>query len=324
MKKIGISLIILFLSIQANTQNSPDIMGLYNLGSSSPAGGSHLFVLENGNYAITYFGGVQNGKWKNTQGNIYEFTPNLNESTFELSGRYNKDLKNKTKIFFNSFENSETFIQLRTAPEEKYTMQRVFNKGANCFSYPYVNTFKTTANSVSFMSIQHNDDDTNPSIITIKNQEGYNDFIVNFIEVDSYEAEPFLVTFKENKLYFKDGNFSDRSPLNEEGEDIQFIKSMIKMEANRDTIYFNPSYNMFGQFVGNKGRQNIHEHHVFNEQKDAFIDTKYYVEGQENIKSDDSFENMAIIYAYKVLKNYTKESVKYKINKKALFHVNCN
>ncbi len=324
MKKNGILLIIIFMSNLAYAQNSPNIMGLYNLGSSSPEGGSHLFVLENGDYAITYFGGVQTGKWKNIQGNIYEFTPNLNESTFELSGRHNKDLKDNTKIFFSSFENSETFIQLRTAPEEEYTMQRVFNIGANCFSYPYVNTFKTTANSVSFMSIQYGDDDTNRSIITIKNPEGYNDFVVNFIEVDSYEAEPFLVTFKDGKLYFEDDDFSDCSPLDEEGEDIQFIKSMIEMEANRDTIYFNPSYNTFGQLDGDKGQQDVHEHHVFNEQKNAFIDTQYYVEGQENIKSDDSFENMAIIYAYKVLKDYTKESVKYKINEKSLFQVNCD
>jgi hypothetical protein len=317
-------IIMVIMSNLTSAQNGTDISGVYNLGSSSPEGGSHLVVLENGDYAITYFGGVKTGKWKNTQGNIYEFTSNLSESTFELSGRHNKDLKDNTKIFFSSFENGETFIQLRAEREEPYTMQRVFNEDANCFSYPYVHTFKSIANSISFMSIQFGDDDTNHSIITIKNPEGYNDFVVNFIEIDSYESETFLAEFKDDALYFEEDDFSDRTPLDAESEDIQFIKSMIEMEANRDTIYFNPSYNVFGQLDGDEGQQDILEHHVFNEQKNAFIDTEYYVDGVEYINSERSYEDMSIIYAYNVLKEYTKKSVKYKINEKSLFQVNCD
>lgn len=310
----------------ANAQNSPNIVGQYNLGSSSPEGGSDLFVLENGNYAITYFGGVQTGKWKIIEENFYKFSPNIRESKFELFGRYNKDLKGNIKIFFNGFENSETFIQLRTEKEEDYIMQRVFNIGANCFSHHYEHTFRTIANSISFMSIQYGDDDSNRSIITIKNPEGYNDFVTNFIEVDSYEAEPFLTTFKDNKLYLgNEGDFSERTPLDEHGEDVEFIKRIIDMESNRGTIYLNPSYNMFGQLDdGDESQQDIYEHHVYNEQKNAFIDNEYYVEGAENIISDDTFENMSILYAYNALKEYTKKSVKYKINEKSLFQVNCD
>ncbi len=312
------------MSNLANAQNVPDIMGLYSLGSSSPEGGSHLFVIENGNYAITYFGGIQTGKWEFTEDNIFKFTPNIQESKFELFGRHNEDLNGTTRIFFGGFENSETFIQLRTVPEEEYTMQRVFNRKANCFSHPYVNTFKTTANNVSFMSIQYGDDDTNRSIITFKNPEGYNDFVANFIEIDSYEAEPFMVTFKDGKLYFEEDDFSDRTPLDEDGEDIQFIKNLIDMEANRDNIYFNPSYNMFGQLDDDEGQQDIHEHHVFNKQKNAFIDIEYYVEGVEYINSEESYEDMSIIYSYSALKEYSKKSIKYNINEKSLFQVNCD
>lgn len=97
------------------------------------------------------------------------------------------------------------------------------------------------------------------------------------------------------------------------------------MTSNRDTIYLNPSYNRFDQIDDEDGgQQYIHEHHVFNEQKDAFIDTKYYVEGEENNTSKDSFEKTSIIYAYNALKQYSKESAKYKINEKSLFQVNCN
>ncbi len=322
MKKNSLLLIIIIMSSIANAQNSPNIIGLYNLGSPSPEGGSHLFVLENGNYAIAYFGGVQTGKWKITEDNIFKFTPNIKESKFELFGRHNKGLNGNTKIYFSDFENSETFIQLRIVREEETTMQRVFNTDANCFSYPYVYTFKTIANSISFMSIQYGD--TNNSIITFENPHKYNDFVANFIEIDNFSAQPFFATFKDDKLYFEENDFTHRTPLDKDDEEIGFIKSIIDMESNRDTIYLNPLYNMFGQPDSDEGKQNIHEHHVFNEQKNAFIDTEYYVEGEENTISDDSFENMSILYAYNTLKEYTKKSLKYKINEKSLFQVNCD
>lgn len=320
MKKNRLLLIIIIMSNIANAQIVPDIMGLYNLRLSSPEGGSHLFVLENGNYAITYFGGIQTGNWKFTKDNIFKFTPNSKESKFELFGRHNKGLNGSTKIFFGGFENSETFIQIRTAKEEENTLQRVFNLGANCFFHPYVYTFKTIANSISFMSIQY--DYTNSSIITIENPDEYNDFIANFIKVDNYEAQPFFAKFKDNKLYFEEDNATERSPLDEVDEDLEFIRKFIDMESNRDTIYLNPSYNIFGQ-LDDDGQQDIHEYHVFNEKKNAFINTEYYVEGVEHTNSEKSYEDMSIIYSYSALKKYNKKSVKYKINEKSLFQVDC-
>jgi hypothetical protein len=323
MRKIKLLIItIFFMANLVSAQNSNNIVGLYNLGSSSPEGGSHLFVLENGNYAITYFGGIQTGKWEFTKDAVYRFTPNIRGSKFELFGRYNKDLKDSTKIFFSGFENSQTFIQLRTTKEEEYRMQQVFNTDANCFSFPYIKTFKTNANSISLMFDSY--EQGRSPIISFKNPEGYNDFVANFIEVDSYNARPFFATFKDDKLYFKDKNYSQRKPLDEDSEDITFIKKMIDKEMDRDTINLNPSYNGFGQPDSEEEDQDIHEHHVFNKEKNAFIDKEYYVEGEEHIKADDSFDNMSIIYAYKILKEYIKKSVKYKIDESPIFQVNCD
>ncbi|MDO5980662.1 hypothetical protein [Flavivirga spongiicola] len=309
------------MSNLGNAQNSPDIIGLYNLGASSPEGGSHLFVLENNNYAITYFGGILSGKWKITKDNICEFMP-IKRNEFELLGRHNIGLKGSTKICFNGFENSETFIQLRIGKEEEITMQRVFNPDANCFSYnPYVYTFKTIANSISFMAIKY--DDSSRSIVTIENPDEYNDFVANFIEIDSFSARPFFATFKDEKLYFEEEDFSHRTPIDKNDEDVEYIKNMIDAEANRDTIYYNPSYNIFGRSHRDKGEQNIHEHHIFDEQKNAYINTQLYTEDIEYKNSDESFEDMSIIYAYTALKEHSQKSVKYKINEKPLFQVNC-
>ncbi len=305
----------------ASAQNN-NIVGLYNLGSSSPEGGSHLMILKGGDYAITFFGGIQTGKWNLTKGNVYRFSPNVKESKFELFGRYNKDLKDSTKIFFRGFENSEMFIQLRTTKEEEYSMQQVFNTDANCFSFPYVHTFKTNANSISLMFDSY--EQGRSPIITFKNPEGYNDFVANFREVESSEARPFFATFKDDMLYFKNNNYSQRKPLDEDGEDVTFIKKIIDKEKDNDILYLNPSYNMFGGPDSEEENQEIHEHHTFNKQKNAFIDTKYYIEGEENIKSNDSFHNMSIIYAYNILKEFSKESVRFKIDKKPIFQVNCD
>ncbi len=324
MKKNKLLLVIIIMSTLANAQNNPDIVGLYNLGSQSPEGGSHLFVLENGNYAITYFGGIQTGKWEVTEENICKFSPNIKASTFELFGRHNKDLKGNTKFFFSGFENGETFIQLRTEKEEKIIMQRVFNEDANCFSLPYVYTFKTIPNSILFMSLQYGDNNTKHPVITIENPNGYNDFVANFIEVNDYEAQPLIAKFKDDTLFFEENHSIERIPLDEFDEDVEFIKKIIDMESNRDTIYLNPSYNTFGDLENEENQRDIHEFHVFNEQKNAFIDPEYYVEGREYSDSEEFYEDMSIVYSYSALTEFDKKLVKCTINEKPLFQVNCD
>jgi len=305
-----------------NAQNKEIITGTYSLGSSSPEGGSHLIILENGIYALMYFGGMQTGKWNLTKDAIYRFSPNIKESKFELFGRHNKNLKDSTKIFFNGFENSETFIQLRTNKEEEYNLQRVFNIDANCFDFPYVHIFKTVANSISLMF--ENYGDGRSKVITFNNPDGYNDFLANYIEVERSEARTFFATFKEDILYFQGNESSSRTPLDEDDEEIEFIRNFIDKEMIRDTIYLNPSYNVFGGLDSEEEPRDIHERHIFSEQKNAFINTKSYVEGNEYIKSDESFDNMSIIYAYRVLKEFSKASVKFKIDENSIFQVSCD
>ncbi len=314
------------MSLMTKAQNTTGISGLYNLGSSSPEGGSHLFVLGDGHYAITYFGGFQFGTWVNTKENVYKFSPDLRASNFELFGRYNKALKGKTKVSFSGFENGETFVQLRTSEEEAYTMRRVFNTGANCFSPPYVYTFNTIANAISMFAFQFEEHDTTAEIISFENPEGYNDFVANFVETSHDEAQPLIAIFKDDKLLIEEHKPMERIPLEEVGEDIEFIKRLIDQEQNRDTLYLNPSYNSFFQTddVEEEGQRDLHEHHVFDQDKNAFIDREYYVEGSENTPSEEAYEDMSIIFSYLALKAMHSKFVKYKLIEKPLFEVNCD
>ena len=290
-----------------NAQNNTDIAGMYALVSSSPEGGSQLIVLENGKYAIMYFGGIQVGNWELAQGDVYRFAPNPGTNQFELYGRHNKNLSNETKILFNGFENGETFMHAGATKDGSYRMKRIFNSGANGYSFPYVHTFKTTGDIIAFMSKNHHQD--THSFATFKNPEGYNDLVANFAgENHVRESRPFTATFKYDKLYFEDDNYSQRSPLDEDE-----IRELIDQEMNRETLYFNRSYNRF--------EDDIHEYHVFNEQKGAYIDTEYYEDGEEHIKSEESFDSMSIIYAFEALKDYTTGPVKYSIDENAIFQV---
>ncbi|MCF6308799.1 MAG: hypothetical protein L3J09_12730 [Flavobacteriaceae bacterium] len=323
MKIIKLILIIaIIMTKTANAQNSLNIIGTYNIES-----GVQLSIIENRNYAIIHYGGIQTGKWQITTNNTVQFTPN-NKKIFELYGRYNQDLKDETKIFFNGFEDNQTFIQLNAKEKRKYTMQRIFNVGANCFSFPYVHTFNTSVNNILFMTKKY--DQKKGGIITFKNLEGYNDFIAISTDQEETEVQPFSALFKENTLYFKDTYYpsfsdSERIPLEEGSEEIEFLRNFISKEANRDPIYLNPSYNVFGEVDSDEEHQDIHKHHQFNKEKNAFINTKSYVEGEEHIKTDDSFHNMSLIYAYKILKEFTlQESKDYIIDEKQLFKVNCD
>jgi len=294
-----------------NAQNN-NLIGLYSLGSSNPEGGSHLFVLENGKFAITYFGGIQTGNWELVKENTYRFSPNTKQNEFELYGRHNKAISNEVKIFFNGFEEGETFVGVGSKEKEACIMNRVFNLDANCFSFPYVHTFKIKGDSISFMSDEGEKD--NP-IVTFSNPENYNDFVALFHKRES-ESEPFLAKFAENKLYFNDGSYVERSHLPEDGEDIEFIREFTEQDRTPDYMYFNPFYNMFDD--------DINKHYVFNDGKNAFIDKRYYTEGDEYLDPENSFDNMSIIYSFKILKSFSSESIKYKVNEKPLFEVTCD
>lgn len=318
----NIIVITLFTINMTNAQNNSDIVGIYNLGSSSPEGSNHLFVLDDNNYAITYFGGIQTGKWAVMEENEYLFTPQTKETKFELFGRINKELGDSTKIAFNGFENGETFIQLRNNIKDEYNMQQVFNAGANCFSYPYVHTFNTKANYISFLSVGYGE--INNPILTFKNSNKYNDFVAVCNEEDGINPQPFLVTFKDEKLHFKNGDSSKHSPLDENDEDIAFIKNFIKNQTNKNTLYFNPWYNMLGESESDLDIEETLKYYTYNPKKNALIDIEYYIEGEEYIETEDSYDRMTILYSYEALIDHTIDTVKYKTDKNSLFNVTCD
>jgi hypothetical protein len=285
---------------------------MYSLGSANPEGGSKLLVFKNGIYAILYFGGIQAGQWKFVRDNVYQFTP-ADKGVFELYGRQDKNLQDQIRISFNGFENGDTFVFPGEADDKIYSLKRVFNEGANGFSYPYVHNFKTKAAFISFLhkdfaNIRHNQ-------VTFKIPKDYNDFVAFFAgQEHEQESRPFSATFKDNRLYLEEGRSPKRLAFSEDDEEIEEIRSMAMELINREILYLNPSYNHF--------EEDIDRNHVFDEQKGAYIDEEYYQEGEELLISDQSFDSMAIIYAFKAVKNFSTETIKYEIDEGSIFIVN--
>lgn len=307
MKRILVFLIICMMN-KGMAQNKEDIVGLYSLGSHSPEGGNHLFVLENGKFVITYFGGVQVGQWHIDRDHTFLFTPNTKKNEYELYGRYNGKIKDSLKISFMGFEESQSFLSLKKSKDDQYIMKQVFNNGANCFSYPYVETFKKNTDMISFMTIK---EEMNTAIFDF-NIKGFNDFIACFFTKEN-EAYPFSAILKENKLYLDENEYSEKHPLPTEGEDIEFIRAIANKNDSEDKIFCNPSYNRL--------EGDIDDSYIFNKEKGAYIHPKYYVEGDEY--KEDAYDNLSIIYKYEACISNLSKHVEFKIEDKPVFQVNC-
>ncbi len=65
--------------------------------------------------------------------------------------------------------------------------------------------------------------------------------------------------FKENRLFFDGGNYSQRVTLEKDDEEIKFVMEFIRKDEEKDKVYFNPFYNLF--------EGDINETYVFNEEK---------------------------------------------------------
>ncbi|PKV49134.1 hypothetical protein ATE84_1151 [Aquimarina sp. MAR_2010_214] len=289
-------------------QNKEDIVGLYSLGSHSPEGGSHLFVLENGKFVITYFGGVQVGQWKKERDHTFLFTPNVKTNQFELYGRHNKNIKDSLKISFMGFEESQNFVGLKKTKDDVHIMKQVFNEDANCFNYPYVEIFKKHTDIISFMT---SNEEMKATIIDF-DTKNFNDFIAYFFPSEN-EAYPFYAKLKENKLYLDENEYSEKHPLPAEGEDIEFIRAIANKNTSEDKIFCNPSYNKF--------EGNINDSYVFNKEKEAYIHPDYYTEGDEF--KEDTYDNLSIIYEYQACTNDLSKNIDFKIEDKPIFQVNC-
>jgi hypothetical protein len=115
-------------------------VGQYTLdqGGTDAAGGVHLMLFPGGDYAIVYFGGMQQGTWKalpNGELELHEWA--ADPADFLVYGRHTSTLGNDVRLQFERFEESYAKIGLTETDQGRTALHPAFNADANCYGNSY-------------------------------------------------------------------------------------------------------------------------------------------------------------------------------------------
>ena len=210
------------------------ITGSYYQSSGNPEGGTTTIVLPNNTFVVGYFGGMRKGTWKLIKNDAYKFTYHV-EPKFVLYGRHNSKLKDSVAISMSIDGNKGVSVRFNGSSSDAFTP--VFNKGANCFDYPYIYKQKEKLNSLEAFAPDYSNylegklGDL-PGFYSFKIEEDYNEFILAGLSEEYSEAGSFKATYKNGILSLgadtdlkKSGQYED---LDE--ETLSFIKSHIEID----------------------------------------------------------------------------------------------
>lgn len=305
------------------SQSQQNIAGVYNRSSNDPHGASYLFVLEDHKFVVTYVGGVLVGSWT-IDHNQVEFKPFIREQHFMVYGRYNKDLKDSSRVYFQDFSEQETFIGFGQQEGGKVVLKRVFNPSANCVPYPSVARFKGVLPQVllSDQPYHFEDEPSEPkaqrNIYTFGNTRKYNDFIAYYFKDDA-EKNPFYAVLKGGTLVFGNDDIAEKQPLPAEGEDKEFIDQVAHAPQSTDKVLYNPFYNRSNADI------NDTYNWKFDEKKNAYINFLNYVEGEEYRPDEqEAYNRMNILYQFEAVPISTKVIQPFAIDNKPLFVATCD
>lgn len=192
---------LIFLSLVMHAQND-SIAGSYYQSSGNPEGGTSFIVSPNNHFVVAYFGGVQKGTWKLLENDTYEFKYH-SEPKFVLYGRQNPKLKDSVAISF-AVDRSRG-IAFRINGNKNDTFTPMFNKGANCFSYPYIHkqTEKLTsldAFSPDYANYRDGKLDDLPGFYNFEITDTYNDFIIAGLSEEYSQGGSFIAKYKDGIL----------------------------------------------------------------------------------------------------------------------------
>jgi len=231
MKALFIIMTLISSSIYAQNDQ---ISGSYSQSSGNPEGGTTFIILPNQTFIVAYFGGARKGTWKLKADDIYEFTYHTEEK-YVLYGRFNSELKNSVSVSIGVDSREGLAVRFNKIKEEPFTP--VFNKGANCFSYPYYYKQKKKLNtleiSVPKEERYYQEEPTDSvSIYSFKVEEDYNEFILAGLSEEYSQAGSFIAKYHEGVLSLdertnlrKGKNYEDLSE-----ETLNFAKSYTETE----------------------------------------------------------------------------------------------
>lgn len=297
-KKILIVILFALLNIQAYTQEKDSIIGHYQ------ENGADYYLLKDNSFVTIGYATLITGTWSNDNDKV-TLSPMNPESSFELFGRFNPNIKNGQKIMFSHFDKQEILIGL----DNSNLMQRVFNKNPNCNSFPNVYNFSVKSEIISFK------EEHSKEFYTFKTGDN-NDFIAIYIDPSLFFNE-IILKITEKGLKNKYDEIMPRMNLTE--EDLNAINpiSIKSIEQPNTIAYYNPAYNEIPQSEIN------FEDYVYTKSKNAFINIKNYKKDEElNIDKYD-YNNKNVIFNYEKISLDKKLNKKIEINEESLFIAKC-
>ncbi|NRD23674.1 hypothetical protein HNV10_10505 [Winogradskyella litoriviva] len=232
---------LIFFSLVMHAQND-SITGSYYQSSGNPEGGTTFIVLPNNHFVVAYFGGVQKGTWKLVDNNTYEFKYH-SEPKFVLYGRQNPQFKDSVAISFAVDRSRGIAFRINGKKNDSFTP--MFNKNANCFSYPYIykQTEKLTsldAFSPDYRNFRDGKLDDLPGFYKFEINEDYNDYIIAGLSEEYSQGGIFYATYNDGFLVLDERNkLNKRAEIDDiDKETLDFVYSHTQSEILPDILEY--------------------------------------------------------------------------------------
>tara|TARA_R100000935_G_scaffold8302_2_gene17325 strand:+ start:7874 stop:8527 length:654 start_codon:yes stop_codon:yes gene_type:complete len=193
------SLFLLFFTL-ITSLCAQEVSGVYYVRGNSPEGGTNYVLFPDNTFVVGYFGGMITGTWKK-DGDLISFK-NRVEPKFVLYGRTSTIVKDTVNVRFNVRENQGVAVGF-TKQEPTY-LKYVFNKNANCFSYPYIHKQTEKVTNIYVATIPYNSaSKTSASaVFHFQNPENFNEFILINLPDEYTEDINFSARIENDLLYF--------------------------------------------------------------------------------------------------------------------------
>jgi hypothetical protein len=272
----------------------PDIAGVYNTGNGGdPQGGGFLCVLPNHQFVLGFFGGATTGTWKINDTTV-TFKPQVKPTGFRLYGRHNSLLRDSISMLFIGFGVSGV-AAIGFDPSAN-NVRQIFDREPQSADNLYIGKFAGVP--ANFLLANHTIDKTGKGtsgnawqIYRFNNTNGYNDFIAKYLPGTDQPKTFSGKINKQGRLDF-DQKASEKKPFGK--DDKAFVKQMLSLSSDPNQAFFDPNYN-----EAEPGFEKDTLHYRFNKQKNAYINFRKYVEGEENHPQDKYGSNaLNIIYRY--------------------------
>ncbi len=222
------------------------ITGSYYQSSGNPEGGTNFIILPNNTFVVAYFGGMRKGTWELKENDSYAFTFHV-EPQFVLYGRYNPKFKDSVAVRMST--DSDNYAVVRFNDEKQTRFTPVFNKDANCFSYPYIYSQKEALKTLEAFTIRYSDYgkaefEGLTDYFSFKIDEDYNEFMLTGLPKSYSEGGSFMATFTDGILAIEgEKPIKKRKAYNEiDEETLGFVKQHTENEMLPKVLSFESEF----------------------------------------------------------------------------------